>query len=152
MKKPRNSAKAVIIRDGQLLVIKKREGQNDWYILPGGGQEKHETLHQALKREVLEEAGLEAEIGELLFVREYLSANHEFSATDTNTHQVEFMFEVRVKADAKAAEGHHPDENQVGVEWLPLAKLEKYDLYPKALIPRLKDLDKKFPIYLGDVN
>src|SRR5687768_8900235 len=48
---PRNSAKALIVKDGRILVIRKKVGTELWYLLPGGGQEKGETLHEALKRE-----------------------------------------------------------------------------------------------------
>ncbi len=35
----RTSAKAVIIQNGKLLAIKLNDGKEEWYILPGGGQE-----------------------------------------------------------------------------------------------------------------
>jgi hypothetical protein len=38
MKPIRNSAKAIVIRDGYLLSIRNRDADGDWYILPGGGQ------------------------------------------------------------------------------------------------------------------
>jgi hypothetical protein len=61
------------------------------------------------------------------------------------------------------AEGHIPktgpviDTYQIGVSWLPLARLEQYRLYPAALIEPLKnnflnEIDLLKPIYLGDVN
>jgi len=33
----RNSAKAIIIRDGCLLLIRNRDEEGDWFTLPGGG-------------------------------------------------------------------------------------------------------------------
>ncbi len=41
---PRVSAKAVIVRDDQLIVIVKRDAGGEYYALPGGGQEDFETL------------------------------------------------------------------------------------------------------------
>ena len=66
----RTSAKAVIIRDGKLLAIKLNDGKEEWYILPGGGQDSEEMLPQTVEREVREEAGIKVKCKELLFVIE----------------------------------------------------------------------------------
>lgn len=39
----RNSAKALIIKDGKMAAIKIRDAGEEWYIMPGGGQEAEET-------------------------------------------------------------------------------------------------------------
>ena len=57
-KQIRTSAKAVIIQNGKLLVIKLNDGKEEWYILPGGGQDSEEMLPQTVEREVREEASL----------------------------------------------------------------------------------------------
>jgi len=41
----RNSVKALIIRDNRLLCIQKSDVYGSYYLLPGGGQEKHETFN-----------------------------------------------------------------------------------------------------------
>ena len=55
-----------IIRDqrGRILVSRRLDG--GWYNLPGGGVEPHESVPDALLREVREETGLEVEIGHLV--------------------------------------------------------------------------------------
>ena len=53
----RTSAKAVIIQNGKLLAIKLNDGKEEWYILPGGGQDCEEMLPRTVEREVREEAG-----------------------------------------------------------------------------------------------
>lgn len=55
----RTSAKAVIIQNGKLFAIKLNDGKEEWYILPGGGQDSEEMLPQTVEREVREEAGIE---------------------------------------------------------------------------------------------
>lgn len=40
----RTSAKAVVIQNGKLLAIKLNDGKEEWYILPGGGQDCEEML------------------------------------------------------------------------------------------------------------
>ncbi len=58
----RTSAKAVIIQNGKLLAIKLNDGKEEWYILPGGGQDCEEILPRTVEREVREEAGIEPTI------------------------------------------------------------------------------------------
>ncbi len=66
----RNSAKALIVRDGKMAAVKTRDGGEEWYNMPGGGQEPEETLEEAVCREVSEELGIRVRCKELLFVVE----------------------------------------------------------------------------------
>ncbi len=148
----RNSAKAVIMKDGMLLALKMHEKNGIYYILPGGGQEHGENLYQALERECQEELGADVEIGELLFVREYIGKNHELAAYHSQAHQTEFMFLCSVKQDT--FNGDSPDKGQIGTEWLPINDLLKYNLFPRALRPHLISYFENgtAPTYVGDIN
>jgi 8-oxo-dGTP diphosphatase len=146
----RTSTKAIIIKDDALLVILgKGETGEEYYYLPGGGQEKFETLENALKRECLEEIDARVIVGDLLFVRDYISRNHEFAAFDPNFHQVDFFFECRLEPDQIPKNGASPDSTQLGVYWLPLSDLETAKFYPSKLKTALLTRDR---VYLGDVN
>jgi 8-oxo-dGTP diphosphatase len=149
----RNSAKAIIIQDGRLLVLQMVDQEGDFCILPGGGQKHGEPLTDALKRECLEEIGASVRIGRLRLIREYIGRNHEFSEDDGDSHQVEFMFECELEPGATPRVGHEPDEAQVGVTWLPVSELEQHRLYPKAIRTIIKNgIPDTTPLYLGDVN
>ena len=147
----RVSAKAVIVRDDKLLVIACRDSAGEFYMLPGGGQDKFERLANALRRECREEIGADVEVGELLFVRDYIGRNHEFAASEQDTHAVEIMFACRVPDDYVPVTGDVPDPSQHSVKWIALDDLAHVRLYPAALRPVLaaKPLVAK---YLGDVN
>ncbi len=138
---------------GRVRVGADDQGES-WHILPGGGQEKFETLEAALKRECLEEAGQEVQVGELLFVREYLGSHHEFAAKDGHVHQVEFMFRCKLSGARRPLFASVPDNEQVGAAWVKLSELARVELYPKALAGHLAALDagKPAPRYWGDVN
>ena len=149
----RNSAKAIIVQDGRLLVLKMVDREGDFYILPGGGQRHGEPLTGALRRECLEEIGTSVRIGRLRLMREYIGRNHEFSEHDADSHQIEFMFECELDAGTAPRVGHRPDESQVGVVWLPISELEDRRLYPKVLRTIIKKgIPDQTPLYLGDVN
>ena len=150
----RNSAKAIIIKDGKLLTIKMQAFNGGiFYILPGGGQELGENLHQTLVRECLEEIGAKVEIGELIFIREYIGKNHEFAVHHAEAHAIDFMFLCEVDQDT-FDNGSNPDKEQIGVEWLPVKDLLQYNFFPRALRTHLISYFEsgKAPVYLGDIN
>ena len=149
----RNSAKAIIICDGCLLLIRNRDEEGDWYTLPGGGQNHGETLRETLQRECQEEIGVHVRIGELRLVREYIGRNHEFAQQDGETHQIELMFECQIDASSTPTNGKTPDAHQTGVAWVPLSELQNCRLYPKILCQILKNgLSGLTTRYLDDVN
>lgn len=102
----RNSAKALIIRDGKIAVIKLCDGEGEWYILSGGGQEVEETLSMAVCREVAEELGVEVVCKELRFIVEGVQGE--------NFHRVDLVFDCELIGEIQDAILHN-DTNQVGV-------------------------------------
>lgn len=62
----RVSVSALIFHEGKVLLAHRRD--IDWWNLPGGGLEEGETVDEALRREVLEETGLEVEVEQLVGV------------------------------------------------------------------------------------
>jgi len=146
----RTSAKAIIVRDGCILLTRNADHEGDWYICPGGGQHHGESLEQAVMREVFEETGCRVRVGKLLCVRDYIGANHEFADSSSHQHQVEFYFECElVEVPAELKVGHERDEMQTGVEWVALDRLEKLRIYPRALAMARFEPAKT---YLGDIN
>ncbi|WP_308635384.1 NUDIX domain-containing protein [Paenibacillus silvisoli] len=151
MKPIRNSAKAVIIENGRLLLTKNQDDEGFFYLFPGGGQEKFEELRDAVARECVEEIGCEVEVGDILSVREYIGKNHQFADWDAEIHQVEFYFDCRITSQADGFNGTNPDNDQIGVEWVDIELLHEKRIYPRKLADMLQHKQSK-PVYIGDSN
>lgn len=124
MKPIRNSAKAIIIHEDRILLIQNTDENGYWYTLPGGGQGFGETLTDAVLRECKEELGTEVAVGDLMFVREYIGANHEFAAVDFDQHQVDFMFECFIATWFSSGMNRvATDVNDYIIKVIPLLKL-----------------------------
>lgn len=111
----------------------------DFYLFPGDGQEKGEDLHNTLRGECLEEIGCDVLVGDIVCIREYIGADHEFAKLDKDIHQVEFYFSCQLFANSQPRNGHNPDDMQIGVEWHPIHSLKDLRLYPKALGDKLSE-------------
>lgn len=151
----RYSIKAIIIKNNKFLVEQVNQGRGVFYKLPGGGHCFGETIHQALHRELKEELGIDAQIGALLFIRDYIAKNHDMEFDDANFQQTELMFLCKIKDFSALGQGTEPDKNQV-IMWKTAEELEQIKFFPKKLVPYLKDINKLYAqtatIYLGDVN
>src|SRR4051812_888206 len=102
----RVAAKAIIMREGRLLVTRNVDAEGTFFLLPGGGQEHGESLPEALRREVLEEVGVPVEVNDLVLVRDYIARNHEF-AQEGEVHQLELCFRCTLLGDTLPANGPH---------------------------------------------
>ena len=148
----RNAARAVILRDAHILLLRKEGGgQGERYALPGGAQDPGETLAQALNRECREEIGTEVEILRLIHVADY------FKPRDTDppsTRQLlEFLFECSVPPGYTAANGYRPDKHQVEVVWMPLGDLPNIPLLPRSLAVHLQETGHAGKtVYLGEIE
>lgn len=66
----RKAVRAIIVRDGQMLVMHRNKFGHEYYTLLGGGVIAGESEEQALRREMIEESGFVITKGRLVFVEE----------------------------------------------------------------------------------
>jgi ADP-ribose pyrophosphatase YjhB (NUDIX family) len=59
---PRIRVSAILRREGRVLLCRQEKGGATYWLLPGGGVERGETLADALQRELREEIGLSENI------------------------------------------------------------------------------------------
>jgi ADP-ribose pyrophosphatase YjhB (NUDIX family) len=138
----RTSAKALVIKDGCILAVKINDNGDEFYILPGGGQNAGELLPDACEREVAEETGIEVKAKDAVFIIEG-SEGEPFHRVD-----IVFLCDYAGKSETE----HHGDSNQAGYEWLKIDTLNKTPLYPSKLRRPIMNLfeGKACPVYLGN--
>ncbi|NIY74868.1 NUDIX domain-containing protein [Thalassospira sp. HF15] len=150
----RNCARAVIVRDGAILLLHKHNpSYGTRYALPGGAQEENETLQAALIRECEEELGTAISVGDLVHVADFFKPRSAYPKL--KKHAVEFLFSCSVPDGYVPANGPAPDKNQKDVVWLPLAKLPNAPLFPndlRAVLMAAAPEHQEHPVYLGQIT
>lgn len=144
----RNSAKALVIHQGKLLVTKcYNHEEGVYYLLPGGGQEPGEKLLDTVVRECWEETGLRVIPHELRFLRECFLKK--------DVHRVEMIFTCSLTGSSvpDPAAQLNLDEEQVGIEWLSLDNLAAEPLFPQELRTLISSMSSfaSSPVYIGEI-
>ena len=67
--------RGIVIHDNKVLLIKRvrfdGNKENLYYVFPGGGLEEDEILEQGVKREVLEELGINVDVEEMKYIEDF---------------------------------------------------------------------------------
>jgi len=111
---------AVVTREGRVLLARHEKGGESYWVLPGGAVEPGETLAGALIRELGEEAGIEIEVGELLFVNDGYRPEAETLAVSFAARLTDSRQEARAPAENVLRE----------VRWFAREELPDLDLRP----------------------
>lgn len=119
MEGPRIAVGAVIVRDDELLMVKRGNdpGKGLW-SLPGGRVESGEYLADALRREVAEETGLDVTVGDLVGIFEVVG----------DPHYVVLDFFARAEKEAHAVAAASDVDD---VRWVPLDRVAELDCTPR---------------------
>ena len=121
--------RAVLVRDGAILLVAFDDENGFHYNLPGGGVKPGETLYDTARREVHEENAAKVEVKELLFVYECFPPDYGFSL-DEEVHSVDFVFRCALCEGSKPRLPDNPDRNEVAVHWIPLDEFPNVPLVP----------------------
>jgi 8-oxo-dGTP pyrophosphatase MutT (NUDIX family) len=129
---PGPRAVAVVVRDGRLLVIKRRYDGRDYAVLPGGSVEPGETFEEAAVRELWEEATMTSRVDRLLLTNEHTAGR-------------EARYFVMADVEGEPALGgpeleEHGPENSVDLHWAGADDLAPLGLQPEHLRDDLPSL------------
>ncbi len=118
-----------ILSNNQLLLAEFHDENGLHYNMPSGGVEAMESVTEGAVREVLEEAGLEVEVGPLAFVYEY--APHLTDNRYGQTPTLSFFFDCKPIQNNLVPIPKQLDPTQLGAKWIPVNELDNILLYPK---------------------
>ncbi|MCY1691611.1 NUDIX domain-containing protein [Exiguobacterium sp. SL14] len=126
-------AVAVLIQDGHLLI--HRQGEDDFWSLPGGRVQFGESGAKAIERELLEELGRSIEPPIFRFLHEnfFHYADHQF-------HELGMFYEVtcREPLPLLKEDFYGPEGEGLTYRFVPFEDLEHYTLYPSELSEMLR--------------
>jgi ADP-ribose pyrophosphatase YjhB (NUDIX family) len=121
---------AVIVNGGRVLLIRRgRPPQAGHWAIPGGKVRLGETMTAAVKREVMEETGLEVEVGDVVWAGESIGPG-----TPPEWHYCLVDFEARVVAGDEV----HAADDALEVGWYTLDEARSLDL--TGTMPMLLDV------------
>jgi 8-oxo-dGTP pyrophosphatase MutT (NUDIX family) len=89
----RINVRGIIVRDGKLFAVRHlgADGSSKgFWCTPGGGLDDGESLSAGIARELLEETGITAQVGRLLFIQQFQKTG-EFESYDYDEF-LEFFF------------------------------------------------------------
>jgi len=145
----RNTAKALIIINNKILLNKNQNTLGDfcwglpngaiYYDLPGGGQEKFETLEESVTREIFEETGCSVIVDRLsaiceeIVVRDEQSIGKNMSKIyERHCHKIHFVFTCRLKDEA-AKPATVKDLDMLESEWVDVEQIANIPFFPKVI-------------------
>lgn len=151
MRTPRLGVKALIVRDGQVLMNRYIDPDGTHvFALPGGGQEHSEDQVAAMIRECREEIGARVEVHQVACLFEIMTDRRMVDGTPIPPfHQVNVAYWCGLAEGEEPGKGTEPDPGQAGTAWLPLAGLDAYDVRPTRLARWLESDPSSRPFSLG---
>lgn len=116
----RPSAYAIIVNDGQILLLTNR--QSGKYVLPGGGIELGERIEHALQREVKEETGLTIAVGRFAHFEDTL---YYLDPIDVAWHSFLFFYFCSPLSSDLLPDDKVADEGDEKPRWVPISRLSE---------------------------
>ena len=130
----------ILIKEGKLILVRHENSLNgDYYLLPGGGLEKEETIEECAIREVKEEAGLDVQVENLAYYEDVVSKED---------HTLHLIFKCNIIGGN--LENLNPDKKVKEILLVTKEELNELNFFPKKLKKKIfNELDLTSPISLG---
>lgn len=119
---------AIIIENGCVLLATNDTA--DYYYSIGGRVHVGERAEDAVKREVLEETGVEYEIDRLAAVHENFFVGQNGRIKDIHFHELTLYFLMKPRGSQELHSDSYCRDGKEYVEWVPLSKLKDMMVFP----------------------
>ncbi len=141
----RHRVVGIIIKDRNILLMRRLKNGQEYYVFPGGGVEENESFVEALKRETKEELSIDIENPKLIFGLEnqlkdqyggHMTGypNEHYFLVENFTGQPELGGPEKEQMD---------DKNQYFLEWAELKDMKKIqemkNLFPQEAVKKLSE-------------
>ena len=133
----RYRAAAIIIENGHVLFAGNE--RESYYYSIGGGVHIGESAEEAVKREVLEETGVEYEVERLAFIHENFF-DGDGTLEGRECHDIALYFLMKPRGTQELNSNSYTQGVKENMYWLPIDKLNEYRAYPTFFREKLKDL------------
>jgi ADP-ribose pyrophosphatase YjhB (NUDIX family) len=137
------AARAIIIENGNMLVMHRNKQGNEYFTLVGGRVDESETIEQGLVREVMEETGMQVTAAQLVFYEHHREPYNE---------QYIYLCYVAPHADIEIQKtSEEALMNKLGFNthtpyWIPVKAFSKIAFRtPNLHTAIIKGLEKGFP-------
>jgi len=124
-------AAAVIIKGGEILLMRRIKDRREYFVFPGGGVKENETVQQALVREIKEELDLDIKSWKLLFEIENQGRQESYFLI------TEFSGTPKLSGEEKERMN---ENNQYYPTFIKLKETDNLNLLPEAAKQRIKSL------------
>jgi len=124
-------ARCLVVRDGRLLVQATPDGIVE---VPGGRVEFDESLPFCVVREMREEAGVDVEPKDLIYIVEFRGEKR-----GRKRHEILFYFKCTMEGEP------HSKERGLQFRWLSPDELSRAAFWPKPLLPYISSDMPDFP-------
>ena len=130
----------IVFKEGKVALVKHENKHNGvYYLLPGGGLERDETIEECAVREVKEEIGLDVKIKSLAYYEDVVS---------DNDHTLHLIF--RCEIIGGKVENLDPDKKVKDIVFMDGEEFKKVKFFPEKLKKTLfSEKDNGFPRSLG---
>jgi ADP-ribose pyrophosphatase YjhB (NUDIX family) len=126
---PRVRVAGICVENERILTVSHYKQGQEYWLLPGGGVSYGESMEEALKREFVEEVGIDVGVGDILFIFDSIDPGGD-------RHVINVCFEC-LRRDGNPEVGEDPRVSG-------FAFLSKEEIMSRDFFPPIQDL-------LGDV-
>lgn len=124
----RYRAAAIIVEDGCVLLAGNEK--EDYLYSIGGAVHMGETAEDAVKRETLEETGVNYEVDRLAVIHENFFNENAGSLKGLECHEIALFFMMKPRGTKELHSNSYTMGVRETMHWIPIEKLDTYKAFP----------------------